>query len=212
MSIKLIKLTNKIFLLIFESEYNLSTTFLRFEEFYESPEFSGKFFTLKEFKKWYSSPKGTFTYYKDWNGFNISSYTLEPFYEGKFDPLTKKEKRLLKLFKNMKGKFYIIGISRKTKDIKKLLKHELAHGFFYTVPKYKNKVIEILSEFNLTKIKEELRAKKGYCENVLDDESHAYILAYASKLKIKIPIKILKKLEGNYQKYLKMNNVHFPDL
>ena len=110
MEIKKSKITQKIFLLEFENQKDITSSLLRFQEHYESPEFKDKIFTLEEFKKWYSSIKGGFTYYTDWNGFNIPSHILTPFYEGKFNPLTKEEQMILNLFKNEKKPFYQRGI------------------------------------------------------------------------------------------------------
>lgn len=80
------KITDKINLLVFENQKELASTFVRFQEHYESPEFAGKTFSLEEFKEWYikNSEKGRetgeFTYYEDWSGFNIPSYVMRPFY------------------------------------------------------------------------------------------------------------------------------------
>jgi len=129
---KIIKksVTQKIFLLIFKKQEMLASTFLRFQEYYESPKFKGRIFRLEEYKKWYikNSPQGQqtgkFTYYSDWNGFNIPSVVLKPFYEGKFNPLSQSEKELLKMFQNKKEKFYIIGIHREKKNTEKTGSYE----------------------------------------------------------------------------------------
>ena len=46
-----------IYLLEFDTQYALTSTLLRFEESYESPEYKGNIFTLSEFKRWYSKSK-----------------------------------------------------------------------------------------------------------------------------------------------------------
>jgi hypothetical protein len=92
-------LVDRIHLLTFDNQIDLTSTFLRFQEHYESPFFKGKYFTLDEFKEWYikTSPNGKksgkFTYYTDWGGFNIPSYILKPFYNGAFNPLSENEKQ-----------------------------------------------------------------------------------------------------------------------
>jgi len=104
-------LAKNIHLLTFENQFDITSTLLRFQEHYESPKFKGQFFTLEEFKEWYikNSPKGIetgeFTYYSDWNGFNIPSYVLRPFYENKFKNLSEAEKNILNIFKNKKNLF-----------------------------------------------------------------------------------------------------------
>src|SRR5262245_26903475 len=90
------KVADAIYLLVFETQYELASTFLRFQEHYESPKFRKKIFSLEEFMDWYGQEnKGKFSYFKDWAGFNIPSTEFEPFLEGKFDPLLEKEKRLM---------------------------------------------------------------------------------------------------------------------
>ncbi|MDD5433483.1 MAG: ABC transporter ATP-binding protein [Candidatus Pacebacteria bacterium] len=199
------KLADKIHLLTFENQRDITSTFLRFQEYYESPNFRGKIFSLEEFKGWYikNSPKGMatgeFTYYSDWNGFNIPSYVLEPFYTGKFDPLSEQEKSFLDIFKGEAGKFYIIGIHKKADHF---LQHEISHGLFYTNDNYRLEVQQILSEFDIEAIKEELRQKAGYHEEVLEDEVHAYSIDPESNLKTPIPQKLSAELRKLYEKYL----------
>ena len=52
---------------------------MRFQEHYESPEFTGTVFTVGAFRKWYAETYGAFTYASDWSGFNIPGTVLEPF-------------------------------------------------------------------------------------------------------------------------------------
>src|SRR3989344_7037797 len=140
--VKKTKIADKVYLLDFKNQHDISSTFIRFQEYYESPEFKGKIFTLKEYKKWYRKWKGKFSYYSDWSGFNIPSKTLKPFYDGKFDPLSKEEEKLLSLFKKEKGDFYIIGVFGNLKT--SAFRHEVAHGLFYTNKEYRRKVLRTL--------------------------------------------------------------------
>ncbi|MEK6841821.1 MAG: ABC transporter ATP-binding protein [Nanoarchaeota archaeon] len=182
------EITPDIFNLIFETHFSMASTFLRFGEHYESPEFRGKVFTFKEYKKWYvnNSPwkkdRNKFTYYTDWGGFNVPSEFLEPFYDGKFDPLSKKEKRLLGLFENRRGKkSSIMGTTKEDgpKAMERTLRHEVAHGLFYTSTEYQSRVLEALSRVNPEK-RSEIRNlvvdKWKYHPSRFEDEMHAYIL------------------------------------
>ena len=196
----------------FKTQKELSSTFLRFQEYYESPKFRNKIFTLKEYKKWYikNSEKGKklnkFTYYSDWSGFNIPSYILKPFYKGKFNPLSKKEKILLKTFLNVRGDFYIIG----TFGLKKTLKHEIAHGLFYTNHSYKKEILKVLSKINKecqSKINKYLSDSGGYHKNSWQDETQAYLLTHTEELhdmgiKKLYLIKLKKRINNIYKKYV----------
>ena len=200
-----------IYYIKFKTQKELCSTFLRFQEYYESPKFRNKIFTLKEFKKWYTknSKKGketnNFTYYSDWSGFNIPSSILKPFYNGKFNPLSRKEKTFLDLFTEIKGDFYIIG----TYGIKKVVKHEIAHGLFYVNSSYKKEILRILNKINKEyrdKINNYLSISGGYHECSWEDEPHAYLLTNAwdlldTGIDKKILIRYRKKLNKIYKIY-----------
>jgi len=186
----------KIYLLKFKTKYDLSSTFMRFQEHYESPVFRNKVFTRKEYLDWYGK-KGK-SYYKDWTGFNIPSYILDPFKKGDFDPLTMKEKRLLKQFSQKKGKFYIIGIFGKGRS----LKHEIAHGLFYTNASYKRKVMAVLNSMPASAKNQVYKYLKshGYDKSVQVDELHAYTLTDSKKFKnLKKYSKKLDEIIVSYQ-------------
>ncbi len=170
------QIRDRIYLLDFDTQYELAASFLRFQEHYESRKFHGKVFSLEEFMDWYAKTFGNFTYYQDWSGFNVPSSVLLPFYEGKFDPLLNKEKRLLDLFRDQQDDFYIVGVCDLGKR-KRLatLKHEIAHGLFYTQPGYRKKVLAALRRYDTQSLQKKLY-KRGYCRAVLKDEVHAYVL------------------------------------
>jgi hypothetical protein len=164
-----------IFHVKFLSQQLMSSTLLRFQEYFESIEFRGKVFTLKEFIAWYVSIKGKFDYYDEWDGFNIPSEILKPFFEGKFDPLSQEEARFLEIFRDKKEKFYIIC----TLDDGRIetVKHEFAHALFYTNSEYRRQASEILKHYDVHDIAQYLLTKLLYHYVVLLDEVHAYILS-----------------------------------
>ena len=107
------------------------------------------------------------------------------------------------MFKKEKEPFYIIGVHKQSKLSDQLLKHEIAHGLFTTNQNYRKEVLFILSKYDTKLIKQELRSKGGYHEDVLDDEVHAYSLATNSKLKTQVPVKLSKELSSIFKKYYK---------
>ena len=165
------KLGSDIFVVRFATQYALASTFLRIQEHYESSHFRSRVFSLEEFMDWYAAKFGAFTYLQDWSGFNVPSTALKPFYEGKFDPLSRKEQALLRMFKRERGPFYIIGLSRKAD-----LTHELAHALFFTRPAYRKAVLSELGKWDTSAIARHL-AKLGYHKAVLTDEVHAYLVS-----------------------------------
>jgi len=208
MDTKIIKseILKNIFLLEFETQLELASTFLRLQEYYESPQFKGKIFTLNEYKDWYTKEKGKFSYYTDWGGFNIPSSIITSFTQGLFNPLSDKETNLINLFKEVPHPFYIIGIHKELESHHKdkYLKHETAHGLYYTNSKYREKVENILSQYDLVDFKNWLKSTGGYHEEVLDDECHAYAIAGSSKLDIKLPEEMIRALENIHKETLEL--------
>jgi len=165
------RLADRIFLVRFDTQYALASTFLRIQEHYESSRFRDRVFTLEEYMDWYAGEFGAFTYFEDWSGFNVPSKALAPFFEGRFDPLLRKEERLLRLFRKERQPFYVIGIASDAD-----LKHEIAHALFFTRPAYRRAVLAAMRGHDTSALRAEL-AKMGYHERVLTDEVHAYLVS-----------------------------------
>ena len=161
----------------FSNYYLMTSTFLRFQEHYESPKFHGKIFTLEEFMDWYAAERGKFSYFEDWGGFNIPGRVFAPFSAGKFDPLTRKEAALLKMFRGVSGDFYVIGSVGG--DLEGML-HEIIHGMFYLFPEYRRDAVRCLRGLDDKHIRERLLKMDGYDKSVLDDEVNAYGLTAKS--------------------------------
>jgi hypothetical protein len=172
------KVASGIFLLRFRTQYQLAATLLRVQEHYESPRFHGRVFSLEEYMDWYAARYGNFTYYHDWSGFNVPSTALQPFYDGEFDPLSEKEKRLLGLFKGVRGRFYIVGVYG---DDKHSLTHELAHALFFTDAVYRKAVQRAMRSYDTRPLQKRL-SNAGYARHVIPDETQAYLVAPSSKL------------------------------
>lgn len=219
------EITEDIFSLSFDTQVEMSSTFLRFSEHYESPKFRGKTFTVDEFKQWYIQDAikrrwqttEKFTYYTNWEGYMVPSETLWPFYEGKFNPLSFRERKFLELFEDRIGKkFAVTGTykgkwSTRQRRKKETLLHEEAHAFFYINPQYKEDTIEIMKS-SIDKGKDEelnhcIIDLMGYDESVLQDEKQAIII---SGIEIfpwyEIDITSLKdvqnKLKANFREYI----------
>lgn len=158
-----------------DSNTELARSFLRFQEYYESPndKFRGQIFTIGQYRQWYIDKYGSFSYETDWSGFNIHSYVLDPFKQGLFDPLIAEETNLISLFVNAPvDKFYIIGANDK-----EVLYHELNHALYAYSKDYSNEVNKVF-DANLEHIKYALEylLDKGYCRYLLYDELQSYIL------------------------------------
>lgn len=168
-------------LLHFPTQYLLASTFIRFQEHYEGNEFRNRIFTLEEYMDWYAHERGAFTYLQDWGGFNIPSSALESFYNGKFDPLMRKEQWVLRILADIPRPFYVVGVYGKHVHLP-TLKHELAHGLYATVPAYRDDVIDLLCRFDVPQIAMAFE-KMSYHPAVWNDEMNAYLLTSLNDLK-----------------------------
>lgn len=157
------------------SSHTLAMTFLRFQEYYESPAFRGKIFTLEEFKNWYAKQYGAFTYASDWAGFNIPSHILRPFKRGDFGQLSDLEAEFLRAFDAHVEPFYIIGTED---DDPSTLEHEMCHALFCVDDAYRKEVLALLDEYceELSEVYAKMYSM-GYHGDVVRDEVHAYVSA-----------------------------------
>lgn len=158
---------------IADSQKELGETFIRFQEYYESPskKFRNQIFTLGDVKNYYSFQYGADLYSELWVGFNFPSSVLSPFKQGLFDPLTNQEKELLELLKYRNDSFYIIGSQNNS-----TLRHELSHAMYGYNEKYKQEIDSFIKKYkkDFSKVSRNL-LKKGYHKSVLNDEIQAYI-------------------------------------
>jgi hypothetical protein len=183
-----------------DSQEELNITFMRFTEFYESPNprFRNQIFTIGQLKNWYSIEYGADTYHKDWAGFNVPSSVLVPFRQGLFDPLTEQEKEFLDLFKYRHDVFYIIGAQNDS-----VLRHELAHALYSSNMKYRSTINNYITK-NKSGLKKTSKyiLNKGYCKDVLNDELQAYITDNEDEYIVKnTPSHIIQSINSIYQQY-----------
>ena len=187
-----------------DTQDELGNTFLRFQEFYESPnpDFKNKIFTVGQVRAWYSEKYGADTYHSDWTGFNFPSYVLAPFRQGLFDPLTKEETILLDYLRYRYDNFYIIGAQDKA-----TLRHELAHALYASDVIYKRKIDQLCYKFQKDlKVCYEYILEKGYHKDVIYDELQAYITDNEDEFIIKnLPKKIIDLFNKTYNIHNKAN-------
>lgn len=175
----------KIFSVVIEDPYDRAMTFCRAQEYYESPnkDFRGKYFSMWDYMKWYSKEKGSFTYPRDWSGFNIPLQKLYKLYHDLDSdeletPYDFEMSDIMFEIYSMNGysdKGYVIG----SKDrLGSTFEHELCHGLFATNRAYKKKALELVGKIKkplYNKLKKNL-LKMGYTEKVIDDEIQAYLM------------------------------------
>lgn len=177
------KLHNAIFLIEFDNSYDLAMHFLRPQEFYESPEFAGKIFTILDFIEKYSKDnENKFTYADDWCGFNVPSYIIKRLYASHIPDLNKYDEFMKGIYKfiyeNETQDFYLIGAKRGDTET---IDHELAHALYYIDADYKSKQSANLNKLmdngsgDYEKIKDTLVSYMKYGEKTIVDEMQAYL-------------------------------------
>ena len=198
----------------FTTRYECAATFLRLQEFYESP-FTGfyrKYFTLEEYMDRYAKENGNFTYTSDWEGFNVPGNTVRKF----FGPASEFWRDMLEKEMDLYGsmerviasrkRFYLIGTS--DEDGHDAIEHEYAHGFWYLNQAYRNDQLHALgsiSKRDMLRFKKRL-LEKGYRESVVPDELQAYLSTSMKKdletmLGNRLPKRAIKKFRANFASY-----------
>lgn len=189
--------------LIFKSQKDLCQSMIRLEEFYESPEFANKKFTLNEYKPWYVKNYGQWSYYSDWSGFNIPGHKIHEFLK------TNQKLRMVEkyIFQTLpKDKFYLIATYEGGRS--DILDHEIAHAMFYLNHDYKQEMTSLVNANfnNCTDLSDWIL--KSYNTDVLIDELQAYLstsdLKWFNSKNINFHNEeLLNKFANIYKKYLK---------
>jgi len=181
---KIEKVKPKIFAVIIEDSYDRAMTFLRIQEFYESPNpaFRGnKDFSFSEYMKWYTNEYGKgFTYGSDWSGFNVPleiAYTCYDTLTDRYTDYDDVMESIVHQLYELNGDDidgYMIGAGSTEGDT---FQHEICHGLYATNKEYKQSVDEITETIewqDYLKFEKNL-LDMGYTAAVIPDEIQAYL-------------------------------------
>lgn len=188
------KIMPHVYHLDFGTQYDVAMHFLRFQEYYESPKFHKKFFTISQYMRWYSLEygKGAFTYPDDWGGFNVPSWALTEVRDGPVEDLNEEDRLMFYLIDRVRSKedghpFYFIGTynnGKRKKDGKEddVLAHEIAHALYTVNSDYRGEVDLLLNawKYHEGHASEEIDSasdilrEMGYHHSTIQDEVHAY--------------------------------------
>ena len=201
---KITEVLPRIFSVVIQDDFQRAMTFLRVQEFYESPnpKFKRRDFNIWDYLEWYSSCKGgVFTYTKDWGGFNVPLPVAWECYEGREKSSKKGFNGVRSLPDDWKSKWdqsmddiiwtidarmfnkknkrdnnaYIIGISEIGSET---FNHEICHGLYYVNTEYREKANSLLCTIKKShyKIFSKNLLRMGYTKSVLKDEIQAYLM------------------------------------
>jgi len=174
---RIVKPTPQILHLKARNQYQLASTFMRLQEFYESPfkDIQNKYFTIEQYMDRYAEKYENFTYTADWSGFNVPGNVVNKFFDKFRNDLLDKETKLYNLIQDNleSNKYYLIGTY--TDDT--VIDHELSHAFYYLDPKFRKKMDNLTDSLSTKHHKLFFRTleNQGYCKKVLKDETQAYL-------------------------------------
>ncbi len=189
MDYQVTRMANRVIRVNFDRRLDLCMCFLRVQEFYESPKFRGKYFTVAEFVDWYSTNfgEGVFTYIADWDGFNVPSSTINKFYTLLSDNNGERNNFDLQLisicekieqdYKIDRSPYYLIGTHSEDDEGNITLDHEISHALYSLNRRYRrevNKLIDQLPEEQVTAKMYKVLTDYGYHKAVHKDELQAY--------------------------------------
>ena len=205
------------------TQYELASTFLRVQEYYESPygQIRGQYFDHEQYmdicaygEKRSVANRVVFSYLEDWNGFNVPGHVFEEWASLFAEHyLWDKEKELIeRVFeKQNTTKFYVIG----TNDEGHVgdFDHELSHAWYYLSDEYKEMMTKKISRLSKTAYKQlkENIMNDGYDSGVVDDEMVAYLATNTMTEtadmfgKVRIPWTKIYNLQEAFSKYKEEN-------
>ncbi|MEY4723438.1 MAG: hypothetical protein RLZZ324_951, partial [Candidatus Parcubacteria bacterium] len=157
----------------FPTRYLLAATMMRFQEHYESPHFRGRVFDNETVMDRYAAERGQMSYFTDVAGCNLPASILKPFRAGDFDPLSRKERKFLRLLKDAPPESYVIATAGIAAD-PRALTHEIMHALFHAHSDYAADVRRVLRGKRLPTFRDRLR-RIGYHASVMEDEANAYL-------------------------------------
>tara|TARA_R110000824_G_scaffold8450_4_gene38492 strand:+ start:81 stop:758 length:678 start_codon:yes stop_codon:yes gene_type:complete len=199
-----------IYSLRYSNQYDLCMSLVRVQEYYESPEYKGKYFQLEEFMDYWAREhgEGCFNYPITWNGFNFPGYILNLWWKefAKYSDIRPREQELLEIFlSNVPfsewNKSYFIFVNENDEEMEQVLRHEIAHGLYFTNHEYRDKCNFLLKKVSGLSYNRGSKTilEMGYHKDVIDDELQAY-WSTSDKL---IETKSLRRREAFYKNYEK---------
>ena len=183
--IELFEMYPKIFALVIKDDKLRARVFLRYQEFYESDSdtFRGQGFKWKDYIDYYKAKtkKDYFSYHEDWAGYNIPCTSLESCMK-KIPDLNIYDMIMFSVVDTIRSivgsdNFYLIGIDQSNGEDPSLIFHEMAHGLWFSSPRYKNEMASIINRMDPSVREKVIRkiAESGYGDNVYEDELQAYL-------------------------------------
>jgi hypothetical protein len=183
----------------FDNQRDLAQSMMRLQEYYEgaSELIRGKYFTLEQFMHHFTDADGDFQYTSIWAGFNVPGNVVDEWRDlfAARDGLTNKEQQIMQRLDQIKDPskpWYLIATSDQKDGA--TLRHEIAHARYHLSSTYRESCRSLIHRINKRDLARMHRwlIRMGYCEEVLDDETQAY-LSTSSDAELKSRLGMLGK-------------------
>ena len=208
MKIETQEIIDRVLFMDFDSQWDLAMSFVRIQEFQESPKFRGKYFTLDQYMDYWvkGQGEGKWDYPNRWGGFNLSGKIIEKFML-KFDDLRDKEKEIVNIIdhyvsskENKKTSMKDIYVIAAKGYREKTINHETAHALYYLNPKYRRECNRLLKSIPQEKYDKGMAVllKMGYGKNIINDELQAYFSTNTNEF---TDISIMNEFKDNYERF-----------
>jgi len=180
-----------VFLVLVPDDYDRAMLFLRAQTCYESPSarFRGRPFDLWDYVKYYTQEHGSFSYARDWRGFNLPYTAARDCYAALPQRyVTKYDRAFQRLLGDLGARVerprraYIVGADR---EGSRTAQHELYHARYFTDRAYRaraNALLDALPAPLVAQLRRNLLAL-GYVDDdrILRDELQAFLQALNSR-------------------------------
>jgi len=160
---------------------DLGMLFVRYQEFVEciNPDFHRKPFSLTDYMRWYAinvSDDGHFSYPTDFEGYNLPGDAIDECLAITHPDTNRYDSSMAKIATEVRcrqgGKYSLIGAKDGDRPV---LEHEVAHGLYYLVPAYREKMKKLVAAFPEREVFCEWLRGQSYHDTAFDDEIHAYM-------------------------------------
>lgn len=170
---------------IFPTQYDITSTFMRIAEFYEGQNdaLRGHHFSYDDVLDDYVNKFGKMTYFEDWNGFNIPGHIFDQAYKT-FAPDHRAKELILfnavdealypRHITTSEDRYYVIA----THPGYDCSNHEIAHALFHLDDDYRQMVLMFINAIDPKNRKPLISwlINEGYALHVIDDEINSYIM------------------------------------
>lgn len=181
------RLRERLYELRFDNQHEMCMSFMRYQEYYESPRYTNRKFTWAEYMSWYAkfqNKDGDFSYARDWAGFNIPAHIIAQVRDKGIDDPNHYDSLMHAVYGIISSECddaYLVGVKAAQKGLDK---HETTHAMFYIDCSYRNECLGLIDQAHPSLVNEMKKClfARGYTEVTVMDEIQAYLTTGGEKM------------------------------